>query len=182
MNNWSKYKGYGVLLHISAIPSQYGIGDIGHSGFEFLKWLNEVGANTWQVLPTGLSDETNCPYACFSAFGGNPLFLCLESLKQNHLITSELKKYPQQSIKSNRIDFDNIHKYKDPYLKEAYQTFSTKNLYQEEYLNFKKESEHWLDDLTLFLVLTEKHGHNWKHWPNNLSQYGSKEVEIFKKK
>ncbi|MBC7566321.1 MAG: 4-alpha-glucanotransferase [Pedobacter sp.] len=41
----------GVLMHVSSLPSKYGIGDFGPSAKSFLDFLAASGQTYWQVLP-----------------------------------------------------------------------------------------------------------------------------------
>ena len=70
----------GVLMHISSLPSEGGIGTLGKSAFDFVDRLAGAGQTFWQILPicpTGFGDS---PYQSFSTFAGNPYFIDLELL------------------------------------------------------------------------------------------------------
>ncbi|HKL39136.1 MAG TPA: 4-alpha-glucanotransferase, partial [Cryomorphaceae bacterium] len=41
----------GILLHITSLPSRYGIGDLGPEARRFADFLAETGASYWQILP-----------------------------------------------------------------------------------------------------------------------------------
>src|SRR5436190_17756652 len=47
------YRAAGVLLHITSLPSTYGIGDVGPSAFAWVDRLAAAGQSWWQVLPWG---------------------------------------------------------------------------------------------------------------------------------
>ena len=70
----------GVLLHISSLPSPYGIGTFGRSAYEFVDFLVEAGQTYWQVLPLGPTSYGDSPYQSFSTFAGNPYFIDLDFL------------------------------------------------------------------------------------------------------
>ena len=40
----------GVLMPISSLPSQEGIGTLGDGAYAFVDWLEEAGIKIWQVL------------------------------------------------------------------------------------------------------------------------------------
>jgi 4-alpha-glucanotransferase len=48
----------GILLHITSLPSEYGIGDFGPEAFKFIDFLVETKQKLWQMLPLS---TTNCP-------------------------------------------------------------------------------------------------------------------------
>ena len=68
-----KKRANGILLHISSLPSQYGIGDFGPSAYEFADLLKETKQSYWQILPLNPTDSLhdNSPYHSISAFAIN---------------------------------------------------------------------------------------------------------------
>ena len=79
----------GVLLHISSLPSNYGIGTLGLEAYKFVDFLKKAEQDYWQVLPTGPTSYGDSPYQTFSAFAGNPYFIDLDILKDEGLLTLE---------------------------------------------------------------------------------------------
>ena len=77
----------GILMHISSLYGDYSIGNFGKSAFEFIDFIKDCGFSVWQVLPFTVTDEYNSPYKSFSAFGGNPYFIDLETLCEDGLLT-----------------------------------------------------------------------------------------------
>ena len=55
-------RGAGILMHISSLPSPYGIGDMGISAYEFIEFLKKANQKYWQVLPIGHTGLGNSPY------------------------------------------------------------------------------------------------------------------------
>jgi 4-alpha-glucanotransferase len=45
------YRACGVLLHVTSLPSPYGIGDLGPAAFAWIDFLREAGQTWWQALP-----------------------------------------------------------------------------------------------------------------------------------
>ena len=41
----------GILMPISSLPSEYGIGCFSKSAYEFVDWLKGAGQSYWQILP-----------------------------------------------------------------------------------------------------------------------------------
>ncbi len=79
----------GVLMHISSLYGEYGIGSFGREAIEFVDFLADTGFSYWQTLPFCMVDECNSPYKSYSAFGGNPYFVDLPTLFDEGLITKE---------------------------------------------------------------------------------------------
>ena len=60
----------GVLLHISSLPSNYGIGTLGKEAYDFVDFLDKAGQKIWQILPIGPTSFGDSPYQALSAFYG----------------------------------------------------------------------------------------------------------------
>jgi 4-alpha-glucanotransferase len=46
-----EYRASGLLLHVTSLPSPYGIGDLGSSVFSWVNRLHDTGQRWWQALP-----------------------------------------------------------------------------------------------------------------------------------
>ena len=68
-----KNRGSGILLHLTSLPSPYGIGDLGAWAYRFADFLAQGKQSYWQVLPLNPTDPVNgsSPYSSPSAFAGN---------------------------------------------------------------------------------------------------------------
>jgi len=82
-----------VLLHLTSLPSRFGIGDLGPEALRFAEFLTLAGQTRWQMLPIGptASSLGNSPYSSFSAFAGNTLCISPEGLAKDGLITRKEK-------------------------------------------------------------------------------------------
>jgi len=78
----------GVLLHITCLPSEFGIGDMGSTAFKFIDFLKKARQQYWQILPLNPTGPLKnfSPYACYSAFAGNPLLISPVLLHEKGLI------------------------------------------------------------------------------------------------
>ncbi len=47
------YRASGLLLHLTSLPSPYGIGDVGPGAIKWIDRLQEAGQSWWQALPLG---------------------------------------------------------------------------------------------------------------------------------
>ena len=70
----------GVLLHVTSLPSPYGIGTLGQAAYEFIDFLEDSEQTYWQVLPLTTTGYGDSPYMSFSAFAGNPNLIDLDRL------------------------------------------------------------------------------------------------------
>lgn len=60
-----KKRASGILLHISSLPGDYGIGDLGKEAYNFVDFLAKAKQTYWQVLPLGVTGFGDSPYQCF---------------------------------------------------------------------------------------------------------------------
>ena len=75
----------GILMHISSLPSPYGIGTLGKEARAFVDFLKEGGQSLWQLLPICPTSYGDSPYQSYSTFAGNPYFIDLDMLSEvNH--------------------------------------------------------------------------------------------------
>ncbi|NLH01068.1 MAG: 4-alpha-glucanotransferase, partial [Clostridiales bacterium] len=70
----------GVLMHITSLPSPWGIGTLGKAARDFIDFLDESGQKYWQILPVSPTGFGDSPYQSFSAYAGNPYFIDLDML------------------------------------------------------------------------------------------------------
>ncbi|MCK5779887.1 MAG: 4-alpha-glucanotransferase, partial [Psychrilyobacter sp.] len=70
----------GILLHISSLGGNQGIGTLGREAYEFVDFLKKAEQKMWQILPLGTTSYGDSPYQSFSAFAGNPYFIDLEEI------------------------------------------------------------------------------------------------------
>ena len=78
-------KSSGLIMHPTALPSKYGIGDFGNTSKEFIDFLDETSTNVWQVLPLGLTslDEFS-PYSSPSSILGNRYLIDIDKFSQKY--------------------------------------------------------------------------------------------------
>ena len=79
----------GVLMHISSLPSPYGIGTMGDEAGKFADFLEKSGQKYWQILPICPTSYGDSPYQSFSSFAGNPYFIDPDILCREKLLTKE---------------------------------------------------------------------------------------------
>src|ERR1700755_2543113 len=73
----------GVLLHVTSLPSQGGVGDFGPAAYAFVDFLVAAKQRLWQALPLHSTGYGSSPYSALSAFAGNPLLISLEFLARD---------------------------------------------------------------------------------------------------
>ncbi len=113
-------RGSGVLLHLTSLPSTYGVGDMGRNAFVFAELLARAGQRYWQILPLGPTNPAlgNSPYSSSSAFAGNPLLICPESMADDGFLRPE----EAQGLRvedPRRVNFDAVARFKGRLLRSA---------------------------------------------------------------
>ena len=76
----------GILMHISSLPSEYGIGKMGKSAYDFVDFLVKAGVKCWQILPLSPTSYGDSPYQSFTVDAGNPYFFDFDTLRQEGLL------------------------------------------------------------------------------------------------
>lgn len=140
-------------MALSSLPTPYGVGDLGPSAYRWIDHLNEMNQTLWQLLPVGLFDKHACPYASPSAFGGNPLFISLDLLHQQGLLTKEDLK--QASIEeSETFDYPLVREKKMPALIKAAKAYLHSGAPLDQLI--VEDSEYWLPAFTQYFSQQEK--------------------------
>lgn len=177
-----KRRGSGILLHITSLPSSFGIGDIGPQAYCFADFLSKTRQSFWQILPihpTSLLQE-NSSYSSPSAFAGNPLLISPEAMiKEGFLSRSDLKSIP--SFPQNRVDYRRVTKYKKTLFNTAYQNFKSRREGNWDFEHFCQENGDWLDDYALFTSLKDSlRGTTWGEWPMEIRDRRARKIEHLK--
>jgi len=161
----------GILLHITSLPSRYGIGDLGREAYEFVDFLVSTGQSFWQVLPLHPTGYGNSPYQCFSLFAGNPLFISLDKLAgEGLLLPSDLENVPP--FPTHRVDYGAVIEFKNSLLRKSLVNFNRRLFASSsQFRAFTEENASWLDDYALFMAVKEAHnGSVWNMWAEAIRQ------------
>jgi 4-alpha-glucanotransferase len=159
-------RGAGVLLHISSLPSLYGIGDLGPEAYRFVDFLAESNQTYWQILPLNPTDPgtDNSPYLSISAFAFNPCLISPDLLLESGLLEkSECILSPENS--GNTIHHPEVIQYKNRLFDLAFERFQ-KISNRSGFDRFCHANREWLDPFAKFVAL-RKHFNNaiWTEWP-----------------
>lgn len=175
MITFLKKRSSGILLHISSLPSPYGIGDIGPTACEWLQFLRDAGQSYWQILPLNptFSIFGNSPYMSFSAFAGNPLFISPDSLVSDGYIGANDIQHLEFS--EYTVDFTAVAAFKKSLLQKAWNNFTGPNP-KKQLQEFITEND-WVLDYAHFMALREKlKNQPWYKWPDAIRRRNKTEL------
>ena len=171
----------GVLLHISSLPSKYGIGDLGENAYSFIDLLVENDFSTWQILPLGPLGPGNSPYQAYSAYAGDSIYISPNELIKWGLISeSDLADFPK--LNRRKIEFEKVNASKEVLFKIAFSNFLNTEFYylQQEYSAFCNEHGWWLNDYALFIACRNHfQDERWNQWEDALAKRSSSALEQY---
>lgn len=157
----------GILMHISSLPSPYGIGTMGKEARKFVDFLEKAGQSYWQILPVCPTSYGDSPYQSFSSFAGNPYFIDLDYLCRDKLLTKRECTNCEWGDDPEYVDYGILYENRFPLLKKAYDRF--KENVPESFHAFCQENSYWLDDYALFMALKDANdGVAWFEWDKDL--------------
>ena len=153
----------GILLPIFSLPGRYGIGTLGREARAFVEFLQRAGQTWWQLLPVGPTGMGDCPYASTSTFAGNPLFVDLDALaEQGLLTTAEL----DSALRPNQaqIDYTGLYESREHLLRQA---FARLDGPQAQAVRDFSAAHPWVREYALFqAVRGHFKGLPWYEWPD----------------
>lgn len=173
----------GILLHITSLPSRFGIGDLGPESYAFADFLERASQTYWQILPISPTEESsgNSPYSGLSAFAGNILLISPEQLVEDGLLkTADL---PPEAEKLNSVNFGVVSKQKKELLKKSWETFNsgTFKTLSKEFDKFCQQEAPWLEDYSLYAALKNHFGKGWMDWPEDIKKRKNEAIGKIKK-
>lgn len=164
----------GILMHITSLPSPYGIGTLGRDAYEFVGFLRAAKQKYWQILPLNPTGFGNSPYQSFSAFAGNPYMIDLDLLCEDGLLEKEEFEHIDWGSNPEKVDFGKIYIHRSEVLRTACSRFQ-KN---DEFTEFCAENSFWLDGYVLFMSLKNSLGGKpWYQWPQGLKMRNEQAIE-----
>ena len=117
----------GILLHITSLPGQFGVGDLGANATEFLDFLESSGQQVWQVLPLGPPALGDSPYSCYSAFAGNRLLISPSQMVADGWLRAEdAAPLAESESPENLVDFKAAVSHKQPQFEKAFDQSKSK--------------------------------------------------------
>jgi 4-alpha-glucanotransferase len=163
------YRASGVLLHVTSLPSPYGIGDLGPAAFAWIDRLHEAGQRWWQALPLGPTGYGDSPYQSLSSFAGNELLISPDGLIDDGLVPAA--DCAGQAFSPTAVDYEKVVAAKVRMLETAWSRFraGARPDLRPAYERFCQAHGPWLDDYALFRALKVRYdGACYLEWPLDL--------------
>ncbi|MGI8598389.1 MAG: malto-oligosyltrehalose synthase [Chitinophagaceae bacterium] len=165
----SNKRGAGILLHITSLPSDFGIGDLGNESRQFADFLHKSKQKYWQLLPLNPIEEGQgySPYSSTSSMAGNTLLISLyDFVKEGLLKENDLDQFYLPS--KSKVNFKKAEKNKNILFRKAWETFNLQKPAEDEsqYNIFCSTEKEWLDDFALYIILKKQFKNKpWYEWP-----------------
>ena len=157
----------GILMPISSLPSNYGIGTFGKEAYKFADFLAAAGQKAWQLLPLGPTSYGDSPYASFSTFAGNPYFIDLDLLIEDGLLKKAEVEAVDWGSDPMNVDYGKIYYNRFDILRLACARGWDRDA--AEITRFREQNAGWLPDYALFMALKGRFdGAPWSRWPEPL--------------
>ena len=167
-------------MHISSLPSEYGIGKMGKQAFDFVDFLVSSETKCWQILPLSPTSYGDSPYQSFSVNAGNPYFIDFELLEADGLLEHHEFASCDWGSDPDKVDYSIIYQNCFAVLRTAYSRFKPSRFAA--YKKFCEQNKSWLEEYALFMALKSKNGGKaWYEWEGEISMHKPKAVTAAKK-
>jgi 4-alpha-glucanotransferase len=172
---WLNTRSAGVLAHVSSLPGEYGVGNLGPGARAFVDFLAQAGVRYWQICPIGPTGYGDSPYQLFSSAAGNPYFIDLGELASAGLLEldelADLRRLP-----ARRVNYGHLYRTFWPVLARAADRFATRGsspfadfgpLHE-----FRQQHASWLQPFADYMALKAHFGGEaWMTWPEAYSEW-----------
>ncbi|MEG1711409.1 MAG: 4-alpha-glucanotransferase, partial [Clostridia bacterium] len=185
----------GILMHLTSLPSDYGIGSIGNEAIKFMDKLVQAKQTYWQILPLTQPDAMYSPYASSSTYAGNIMLIDIEKMVEyGYLLSEDVAQAwnveMQLNEKCNEINekCDNTINYvnyakaeriKMPLFHKAYENFFQYGNVLE-YDKFYKKNKRWLSDYALYSSIKSEYNLGWYDWNEKLKNRDKEAIKEYK--
>ena len=171
----------GVLMHISSLPGNTGIGTMGKEAYAFVDFLSKAQQSYWQILPIGPTSYGDSPYQSFSTFAGNPYFIDLETLAEQGFLSESDYANVHWCDSEDRVNYGTLYYERQKLFSKLYENFK-KNI-PSDFNDFCKNNAFWLENYSLFMAIKDAHdGISFSQWEKDICCHQEKAVKKWAEK
>ena len=151
-------------MHITSLPSPYGIGSMGQAAFDFVDFLKKAKQTYWQILPINPPGYGDSPYQAFSTFAGNPYLIDLEQLVDCGWLRREELAGIKWGERDDQVDYSVMYTQRLRVLRMAWNRFRKEP--PADVAVYIAQEQAWLDEYVLFMAVKAHFGDGpWTEWP-----------------
>lgn len=157
----------GVLMHITSLPGEFGIGTLGREAYKFVDFLEETEQTYWQLLPLTTTSYGDSPYQSFSAVAGNTNLIDFALLVDQGLLNKDDYKDVNFGYSDEDIEYGLLFKVRRPILDKAVANFLANESNVEKLNEFRNDNRRWLVDYAEYMAIKESFNHSaLQSWPD----------------
>lgn len=164
--NMKFHRAAGILLNVSSLPGEYGIGCFSRDADVFVETAVDMGFHWWQVLPVTTIGLGNSPYSGLSTFAGNTLYICPNELVRDGLLSAEEAALFKYKGEPYAVDYEFAVANSEAYTRLAFSRVNES--IKKEIEKFAEKEAYWLNDYALFMALSARYGTAWRNWDKSL--------------
>lgn len=169
----------GILMHISSLPSKYGIGTMGKEAYNFVDFLAEAKQTYWQILPICPTSYGDSPYQSFSTHAGNPYFIDLDMLIEDGLLEKEDLEDINWGTNPEYVDYEKVYESRFKILRKAHENFKKQDRLL--FDMFLEKNDMWISNYALFMAIKNSYdGKAWTEWDEGLKRRDPHSLWMFK--
>ena len=162
-----KVRASGILLSLTSLPSEYGIGTMGKAARDFVDFLKSASQTYWQMLPVGPTGYGNSPYQSYSSFAGNPYLIDLALLCEEGLLTEEECSAIDWGHDPKRVDYAAIEKNRLSLLRTAFE----RGRNDAAVAQFRADNAEWIEDYALYMGIKNRMDlRPWSMWDEDIKR------------
>lgn len=152
----------GLLLNISSLPSDFGIGGFGWEVKEACDFIAKCGFHCWQTLPITAIGEGNSPYSSQSAFALNYLYVNPYLLRDKGWISEQDAQNCRVYDNGFAVDYKVVSAKKGTAIKIAFDNAKAQII---DKLRVFEIAKRWVSDYAIFMTISNlTDGAPWWLW------------------
>ena len=168
----------GILLHISSLPSPYGIGNLGEAAFCFVDFLKAAKQRYWQILPICPPGYGDSPYQAFSTFAGNPYFIDPDQLVAAGWLRQADVDAVSWGERADQVDYRLLYEERQRLLRLAFCGFRKSQ--PDDFAAYVRAESGWLEEYALFMAVKAHFGDGpWTNWEPDIRLHQKDAMEHY---